>query len=793
MKIVPLGAGQDVGRSCILVTLNNKTIMFDCGMHMGYNDERRFPDFSYISKTGDFTQRIDAIIISHFHLDHCGALPHFTEICGYDGPIYMTAPTKAIVPILLEDYRKIMVDKKGETNFFTSENIKDCMNKVIVIGLHETIYLEENFEICAYYAGHVLGAAMIYAKCGNESVLYTGDYNMTPDRHLGSAWVERLKPSVLITESTYGTTIRDSKRARERDFLEKVHNCIKKGGKVLIPCFALGRAQELCILIESYWERMGLTVPVYFSAGLTERANRFYKLFINWTNQKVKSSFTTRNPFDFKYIKPWKHEYADLPTPMVTFATPGMLHIGMSLEIFKKWAPDPKNMLIIPGYCVAGTVGSKVLDGHKVVEIDQFTKINVNLQVENLSFSAHADAKGIMELICQAEPKNVVLVHGEKSRMSFLKSKIMSEFGLPCYDPANGESLSILDNNPMEIGMLSNKLFKNSWKLQMGTNNRNKDNQIDISSNIKSKNKTSPESSNKGNSNDDILWDLVSPIKKVPINGILVKNRNENCVKLVSIDDLRSLLNDSDLIRFNSNLEDIGMFESHYLFTTMKSYSISKLPAISDLRFIYDSVEIVALSCLHELLKIQYGIVGELVVYSQHVEHLKISSKPNNCSNLSSDHSIKAEPDNSISISEFNASESELSQPFKRQKLETEISSLHLIRDTLSVEDTVDEVIVSPSEIKSNKSETDVQADIQTSQNDTANPPLTDYSEFGVKYSSSKNKPVIANLNWNNINVAIPVNSNSQIENVKLFKIMWELNDEKAVSIVLSSINKLYS
>ncbi|KAJ2650011.1 Integrator complex subunit 11 [Coemansia sp. RSA 1250] len=462
MKVVPLGAGQDVGRSCVLVTVGGKTIMFDCGMHMGYNDERRFPDFNYITTTGDFTSRIDAVVITHFHLDHCGALPHFTEQRGYHGPIYMTPPTKAICPILLEDYRKITVERKGETGFFTSQHIKDCMKKVVPLHLHETVWVDDELELRAYYAGHVLGAAMVYARCGNESVVYTGDYNMTPDRHLGAAWIEKVRPDVLITETTYGTTIRDSKRARERDFLEKVHNCVLRGGKVLIPCFALGRAQELCILIETYWERMGLTVPVYFSAGLTEKANRYYKLFINWTNQKIKESFVDRNPFDFKYIKPWNRDYVDLPGPMVLFATPGMLHIGTSLEVFKKWAPDERNMLIMPGYCVAGTVGAKVLSGMKVVDVDQYTKVNVNIDVQNLSFSAHADAKGIMELIRQASPRNVVLVHGEKSRMSYLKSKVMGEFGCPCYDPANGELLDIETNRDIKA-LMSDQLFQESW------------------------------------------------------------------------------------------------------------------------------------------------------------------------------------------------------------------------------------------------------------------------------------------------------------------------------------------
>ncbi|OLY79795.1 Integrator complex subunit 11-like protein [Smittium mucronatum] len=765
MKIVPLGAGQDVGRSCIIVTLNNKTIMFDCGMHMGYNDERRFPDFSYISKTGDFTSRIDAVIISHFHLDHCGALPHFTEICGYDGPIYMTAPTKAIIPILLEDYRKIMVDRKGEQNFFTSDHIKACMNKVIVVGLHETIHIDDDFEICAYYAGHVLGAAMIYAKVGNESVLYTGDYNMTPDRHLGSAWVDRLKPNVLITESTYGTTIRDSKRARERDFLEKIHNCIKKGGKVLIPCFALGRAQELCILIESYWERMGLTVPVYFSAGLTERANRFYKLFINWTNQKVKSSFATRNPFDFKYIKPWKHEYADLPTPMVTFATPGMLHIGMSLEIFKKWAPDPKNMLIIPGYCVAGTAGAKVLAGHKVIEIDKFTKINVNLQVENLSFSAHADAKGIMDLIRQAEPKNVVLVHGEKSRMSFLKSKIMSEFGLPCYDPANGESLSIFDPLPLELGLLSDKLLQSSWRSQMLLKSElfPKINNTNELSKTFSKIPLNLESSTKI-TKSFLKLDFLSPIKKVPINGIMVKKSNEDTVKIVSIDDLRSLLSDSDLIRFNSNLENIGLAESHYLFTTLKPYSTANVGTLCKSDFIQNSAEVSALYYLHEYLKLHYGTEGELIVYLKNITNLKKDSEidiHSQSSNIERDHPAK----------KLKADNGEANKYLTAESIESEESSVQT--STINLINSSNDLVPSSSE-----------NNLTTS---------SSYPNFNIEYSNISNTMSIANLNWKNVNISIPLPEHrGDMRNLSVFQISWELNDEHAASIVFSNINKLY-
>ena len=332
IRVVPLGAGQDVGRSCVIVSVGGRNIMFDCGMHMGFKDHRRFPDFGFLSSEGNFDAVIDCVIVTHFHLDHCGALPYFTEMCGYNGPVYMTHPTKAICPILLEDFRKISSDRKGDGKYmFTSPMIKACMRKVTPVHLHQTVRVLPDLTIRAYYAGHVLGAAMFYVEAGGQSVVYTGDYNMTPDRHLGAASIDRLRPDLLITESTYATTIRDSRRAREQDFLKRVHKCVAGGGKVLIPVFALGRAQELCILIETYWERMGLTVPVYFAAGMVTKANLYYKLFVNWTTESVKDTFTQRNLFNFMY-----GEIHTTTQPLLSFliASDFMSHIVFFLPPF---------------------------------------------------------------------------------------------------------------------------------------------------------------------------------------------------------------------------------------------------------------------------------------------------------------------------------------------------------------------------------------------------------------------------------------------------------------------------
>ncbi|KAG0593991.1 hypothetical protein M758_UG037700 [Ceratodon purpureus] len=465
IKCVPLGAGQDVGKSCVIVTVGGKNIMFDCGMHMGYQDERRFPDFSFISKTGDFSHAIDCIIVTHFHLDHIGALPYFTEVCGYDGPIYMTYPTKALAPLMLEDYRKVMVERKGEQEQFSVLQIQKCMKKVTAVDLRQTIKVSANLEIRAYYAGHVLGAAMFWVKVGDDTVVYTGDYNMTPDRHLGAAQIDRLEPDLLITESTYATTVRDSKRARERDFLKAVHKCVAAGGKVLIPVFALGRAQELCILLDEYWERTNLAMPIYISAGLTMQANVYYKLLISWTNQKVKGSYVTRNTFDFKHVTQFDRTNIDAPGPCVLFATPGMLSGGLSLEVFKHWAPSEANMIVLPGFCIAGTIGSKLMHGKATkIDLDKRTQLDVRCQIQQLSFSAHTDAKGIMDLVRHVAPKNVVLVHGEKPKMVVLKNKICTDLGTPCYDPANLETVEIASHCAVKVGVSKQFLEANLEK-----------------------------------------------------------------------------------------------------------------------------------------------------------------------------------------------------------------------------------------------------------------------------------------------------------------------------------------
>lgn len=213
---------------------------------------------------------------------------------------------------------------------------------------------------------------------------------------------------------------------------------------MLIPTFALGRAQELCILLDDYWERMNLKVPIYFSAGLTIQANMYYKILISWTSQKIKETYATRNAFDFKHVHNFDRSLINAPGPCVLFATPGMISGGFSLEVFKQWAPCEMNLITLPGYCVAGTVGNKLMSGKPTkIVLDSDTQIDVRCQIHQLSFSPHTDSKGIMDLARFLSPKNVILVHGEKPKMVSLKERIQSELRIPCYLPANCDTVHI--------------------------------------------------------------------------------------------------------------------------------------------------------------------------------------------------------------------------------------------------------------------------------------------------------------------------------------------------------------
>lgn len=427
LKITPLGAGNEVGRSCIVVTYKGKTIMFDCGIHPAYSGLSALPFFDEIDPSS-----IDIVFISHFHLDHAASLPYFTEKTSFRGRIYMTHPTKAIYKWLLSDYIRVTNASSAQASsrdqLYVEDELLRSYEKVTAIDFHQQIDVD-GIRFTAYNAGHVLGAAMFLVEIAGVRLLYTGDYSREEDRHLMVAEIPPLdRPiDVLICESTYGVANHMPRTERENRFTSLVHEIVGRGGRCLLPVFALGRAQELLLILDEYWQAHPelQSVPIYFASSLAKRCMTIYQTYINMMNEHIRSQFQLGNPFIFKHISTIKSiEQFEDSGPCVMLASPGMLQNGVSRELFEQWCPNRKNGVVVAGYCVEGTLAKQILGGPTEIVAMSGAKIPLRMTVEYISFSAHVDFSQNLGFIEAVKPAHLIFVHGESNEMGRLKIAI---------------------------------------------------------------------------------------------------------------------------------------------------------------------------------------------------------------------------------------------------------------------------------------------------------------------------------------------------------------------------------
>ncbi|XP_055373726.1 cleavage and polyadenylation specificity factor 73 [Condylostylus longicornis] len=424
LLIRPLGAGQEVGRSCIMLEFKGKKIMLDCGIHPGLSGMDALPYVDLIE-----ADEIDLLFISHFHLDHCGALPWFLMKTSFRGRCFMTHATKAIYRWMLSDYIKIS-NISTEQMLYTEADLEASMEKIETINFHEERDVM-GVRFWAYNAGHVLGAAMFMIEIAGVKILYTGDFSRQEDRHLMAAEIPTMKPDVLITESTYGTHIHEKREDRENRFTSLVQKIVTQGGRCLIPVFALGRAQELLLILDEYWSQNPelQDIPIYYASSLAKKCMAVYQTYINAMNDKIRRQIAVNNPFVFRHISNLKgiDHFEDIG-PCVVMASPGMMQSGLSRELFETWCTDSKNGVIIAGYCVEGTLAKTILSEPEEITTLSGQKLPLNMSVDYISFSAHTDYQQTSEFIRLLKPAHVVLVHGEQNEMSRLKSALQREY-----------------------------------------------------------------------------------------------------------------------------------------------------------------------------------------------------------------------------------------------------------------------------------------------------------------------------------------------------------------------------
>lgn len=441
LEITPLGAGQEVGRSCVLVEFKGKIIMLDCGIHPAKQGIDALPYFDHIEDTS----KIDLLLITHFHLDHCGTLPYFMQKTKFRGRVFMTHPTKAIYKMILSDYVKVSNIATDEM-LYDESDLNATMSKIELIDYHQD-QVVNGIKFCAYNAGHVLGAAMFMIEIAGVKILYTGDFSRQEDRHLMAAETPSQSPDVLVVESTYGVQIHEPRKDRETRFTKTVHEIVARGGRCLIPVFALGRAQELLLILDEYWIAHPELhhVPIYYASSLAKKCMDVYRNYINYMNKKIKDQFTVSNPFIFKHISNLSSvDKFDDSGPSVVMASPGMLQSGISRELFERWCSNPKNGVLVPGYCVEGTLAKHIMSEPATIKTSTGLVAPLKMSVTYISFSAHSDyiqTSGFIDILM---PPYVVLVHGDSNAMARLKAALVDRYkgmGIEVLTPKNAQTV----------------------------------------------------------------------------------------------------------------------------------------------------------------------------------------------------------------------------------------------------------------------------------------------------------------------------------------------------------------
>ncbi len=434
IRITFLGGARQVGRSSILLQTPNSKILLDCGIDPASQGQDRFPSLDI----PEFDiSRLDAVIISHAHLDHVGLVPYLYKM-GYKGPVYMTAPTRDIAALLSLDFIGVAY-KQASAPLFSSTDIKEMVKHSICLNYNEVTDVTPDVRLTFYNSGHVLGGAMVHLNIGNgaHNLLYTGDFKYGKSRLLDPAITTFPRVESVITESTYGSKsdVLPPRIQSEEEFLEAVKKTIDRGGKVLIPELGLGRAQETMLVLEDAIKTGKLQdIPVYID-GMIWDINAIHTAYPDFLGAKVRSEiFKDKNPFTSEIFSrvgsSQERKKVIEGGPCVVLATSGMLVGGASVEYFREFAGNDKNSIIFVCYQGIGSLGRNVQDGLKETRMMVDGKeetVKINMEIHTIvGFTAHAGRNELMDFFnnMRPKPKRVIIEHGEVSKSLDLASAL---------------------------------------------------------------------------------------------------------------------------------------------------------------------------------------------------------------------------------------------------------------------------------------------------------------------------------------------------------------------------------
>ncbi len=470
VRLIALGGYREVGRSATLLMTRNSRILIDCGVNVA-NVQSNEPwsgiPYLYVPEiwSQDAFQNennpfkyLDAVVLTHAHIDHSGLIPMLYKY-NYKGPVYLTPPTRDLAVLLQMDYIKL-AHAEGNRVPYDFKDIKEMLRRTITVEYGETTDITPDVRLTFHNAGHILGSSIAHFHIGEglHNVVITGDIKFERTWLFSSATNRFPRAETVVIESTYGgkNDFQPSRKEASENLRNVINDVLSRGGKVLIPVFAVGRSQEVMVVIEDYIRKNELPkVPVYLD-GMIWEATAIHAAYPEYLNRDLRERMFKKNDNPFLsdiFVRvdtsETRERIVNDNEPAVILATSGMMNGGPVIEYFLNLAEDPKNALIFVGYQAEGTLGRRIQSGIKSISLPRkgtMVNIDINMQVVTVEgFSGHADRKQLIQFITSMVPKpnKIITCHGDNENCEYLAGTFNYKFGFIAIAPRNLESIRL--------------------------------------------------------------------------------------------------------------------------------------------------------------------------------------------------------------------------------------------------------------------------------------------------------------------------------------------------------------
>jgi uncharacterized protein len=448
-----LGGYREVGRSAHLLTTQNSKVLIDCGIDPGSD---RTPFFNAPELLP--LDSLDAVVVTHAHLDHCGLVPVLLKY-GYKGPIYCTAPTRDLMTLMLLDAIKV-VNQEARRGLYDSSHVRELVTRTVPLRWGETTDIAPDIRLTMHNAGHILGSSICHFHLGegDHNLAYSGDIKFERSWLFNPATNRFPRLETLVLESTYGgfRDLQPSRQQATEQFTHLANLVVSRGGKLIVPVFAVGRSQEVMLALE---ERMRdgriPKVPVYLD-GMIFEATAIHTAYPEFLNSQLRTQIFQQgdNPFladVFHRVDSgqMRSSILDSREPCIVLATSGMMSGGPVMEYFRAWAPDEKNGLLFVGYQADGTFGRRLQRGMSEASFldgPRQGSVPIRLEIATIEgFSGHSDRVQLMNFVASLDPRpqRILLNHGEESKTLDLCSSLYKRFGVESRAPYNLETVRL--------------------------------------------------------------------------------------------------------------------------------------------------------------------------------------------------------------------------------------------------------------------------------------------------------------------------------------------------------------